>query len=122
MGVTTSLHINVTTSRAAKGDDHVGRNLINAVQRWRRISYTNPNFGVLGMSGIFAACGSICESLVVGPELPAKSLKFAIFPHFGGRYSYRFYQISELGGPYFPTAQAINLLKWRTVIGAYRPF
>ena len=58
---TTSLPPNVTTSGETANGDHVWANLTN-VAEWRwRISVASPDFGALGMLGIYAACVPIFE-------------------------------------------------------------
>ena len=79
MGITTSISPNFTTSGDDTRDDHVGGNRLNEAQWWRRITFQNPDFGTLGMLGIYGAFGSILKpSIEVGPNLSRKSLNFAI--------------------------------------------
>ena len=75
-------HYEVSTSqvydiRVATIGNHVGRNMINEVQKWRRIAIATPNFGVLGMLGIYAVCGNIYEIVATSrPEAIRKIAKF----------------------------------------------
>ena len=90
-GIMTSTPPKFTTPWIAKSADRDGRNLTNDVQRWRRMDFANPNFGVLGVWGIYAACGSIFEIINTRrAEMARKSLNFAtLHTHYCGR-SYRF--------------------------------
>ena len=75
----------ITTSWGATGEDRVGRNLTNEAQRLRRVSFGNPGFGVLVMLGIYGHASRFLKSpILVGPELPRKSLNLAIFATFLG--------------------------------------
>ena len=80
----------VYDARRPSVDDRVGRNLINGAQWSWRISFENPNFGFLGMFGIYSGCGSIFGTIDNSlPGMVRKIAKFYDFPHFWG-ISYRF--------------------------------
>ena len=90
-GITTYFPPNVATPGIPTVDDRVGSNLTNGARRLRRISFDNPNFGLLIMLGIYADLGSIFE---IGDTSRAGTIrivgKFCYFCNISGMRSYRF--------------------------------
>ena len=60
-------------------------------QRWWRIASANPHFGVLGMLGVYAACGAIFDIVDTRrPEMIREIDKCCDFRRASGRRIFRF--------------------------------